>query len=86
MEREKKWYLIRLGDQSSTYQLKNGITSIGRNRKADVITISDICSRSHCTITCDANELTLKNLVSVCNELFIVFFFFLNFERFQIVR
>lgn len=72
MERENKWYLIRLGDQSKkTYQLKNGMTSIGRNKKADVITISDICSRNHCTITWDANELTLKNSVSSCNELFI---------------
>lgn len=85
MEQDKKWYLIRLGDQSSTFQLKNGITTIGRNKKADVITISDICSRSHCTITWNANELTIKNLVSSRHLLFIHIIFFLNFQ-FKIVR
>lgn len=84
MEREEKWYLIRLGDQTRTYQLKNGITLIGRNRKADVITLSDICSRCHCTITCEANQLTLRSLVSLGNELLVIPFFMhhLNFKWF----
>lgn len=82
MEWDKKWYLIRLGDQSSIYQLKNGITSIGRNKKADVITISDICSRRHCTITWDTNELTLTNLVSCMNAMNFLFQFFFNSKWF----
>lgn len=59
------WYLSRLGTNSPTeYQLNEGDTLIGRNKSAQIITLSDICSRNHCTITKNQNEISIKNHVS----------------------
>lgn len=57
MEKCKKWCLIRQDcDHPLEFYLNKGDTTIGRNKVADVITASSICSRNHCVITLDNND------------------------------
>lgn len=71
MGKSNRWYLIRLEcDREFRFYLNEGDTKIGRNKVADVIIKSNICSRNHCVVTLDSNE----NIV-IKNEVIALFFF-----------
>lgn len=49
------WKLERL-EFGSEYYLNIGDTTIGRNKHANIITASEICSRQHCIITLNSDD------------------------------
>lgn len=64
MPKSDKWCLERL-EFGGEFYLNEGETTIGRNREADIITSSGICSRNHCVIELDQNEnIYITNKVS----------------------
>lgn len=65
MGKSNKWCIIQQEcDQQFEFYLNVGDTTIGRNKVADVIIKSNICSRNHCVITLDSNEnIFIKNKV-----------------------
>lgn len=64
MAKSNEWCLNRL-EVCGEFFLNEGDTTIGRNKKADVITPSQICSRNHCVITLDSdNKIHIKNQVN----------------------
>lgn len=77
MVKNDKWYLMRckVGGQ---FYLNVGVTKIGRNKEADVITKSNICSRSHCIITLHPDDsiwITNKvNILEISPTLFFLLF------------
>lgn len=66
MAKSDKWYLQRLGHNNDELLFLNTEkTTIGRNKKADIITLSDYCSRNHCYISIAADgEITIVDSVS----------------------
>lgn len=66
MATNHRWYLVRLGPITSEHLLNEGETIIGRNRSAHIMTLSEICSRLHCSVTLNANdEITIESKVSI---------------------
>lgn len=50
-----KWMLERF-EFGTKHYLNIGDTTIGRNKAADIITPSSICSRQHCVITLNPDD------------------------------
>lgn len=55
MMKSDKWMLERLWF-GTEYCLNIGDTIIGRNKSADIVTRSEICSRQHCVITLNSDD------------------------------
>lgn len=65
MKMANEWYLRRLGRFTQVYKLKIGCNQIGRHKQAHIITISDICSRTHCVINLIDNHITIEDRVRI---------------------
>lgn len=66
-----KWVLERFKFGGQHY-LNIGDTTIGRNKNANIITRSDICSRQHCVITLNSDDTVY--LVNQVRPMFLVNF------------
>lgn len=72
MANSLNWSLVRLGEFNQKYNLRVGQTKIGRHKEADIITISDICSRTHCIIQLtDDNNVTIEDKVSTIHGILV---------------
>lgn len=71
-----KFALQRL-ELDDVISLNVGATTIGRNKAADIITASDICSRQHCVITLNPDgTIYITNQVKMIISILMSYFFF----------